>query len=102
VLILFDQGTPLPIRSHLSGHIVRTATQQGWDRLNNGELLNAAGQAGFDVLLTTDKNIRFQQNLSARTIAIVVLGQQQWPQLRSNIQRVVEVVNAATPGSMAT
>jgi hypothetical protein len=99
VLILFDQGTPLPIRSYLRGHSVRTAAQQGWNRLGNGELLTAAEQAGFDLLLTTDKNIRFQQNLSARRIAIVILGQQQWPQLRSSIQRVVEAINAATPGS---
>jgi len=62
-------------------------------------LLTAAEQAGFDLLLTTDKNIRFQQNLSGRKIAIVVLGQQQWPQLRLRIEPVVEAVNAATPGS---
>jgi hypothetical protein len=64
-------------------------------------LLTAAEQAGFDMLLTTDKNMRYQQNLAGRKIAIVVLGQQQWPQLRAHIQRVIEAVNAATPGSYA-
>ena len=87
MLIIFDQATPVPIRSYLEQHTVRTAAQQGWDKLNNGDLLTAAEEAGFDVLLTTDKNIRYQQNLAGRKIAIVVLGQQQWPQLEPHIQR---------------
>ncbi len=58
-----------------------------------------AEEAGFDLLLTTDKNIRYQQNLAARKIAIVVLGHQQWPQLRLHVQRVMEALQAATPGS---
>ena len=99
MLILFDQATPVPIRAYLEGHTVRTAAQQSWSTLKNGDLLNAAEQAGFNLLLTTDKNICYQQNLSARKIAIVVLGQQQWPHLRPHIQRVVEAVEAATPGS---
>ena len=97
--IIFDQATPLPIRPHLERHTVRTAAQQGWDKFTNGELLNAAEQAGFDLLLTTDKNLRYQQNLQGRKIAVVVLGQQQWPLLRPHIQLVVEAINAATPGS---
>jgi hypothetical protein len=97
--VIFDQGTPVPIRAHLVGHSVRTTAQQGWDTLNNGDLLTVAEEAGFDVLLTTDKNLRYQQNLAERKIAIVVLGRQQWPQLRIHIQRVIEAVHAATPGS---
>ncbi|MGA2588494.1 MAG: hypothetical protein ABSH32_01140 [Bryobacteraceae bacterium] len=97
--ILFDQATPVPIRQYLEGHTVRTAAQQGWDRLGNGGLLTAAEEAGFDLLLTTDKNMRYQRNLTGRKIAIVAIGQQQWPQLRLHIARVVEAVNAATPGS---
>jgi hypothetical protein len=99
MLLLFDQATPVPIRPYLEGHTVRTAFQQGWDKLTNRELLDAAEQAGFDLFLTTDKNIRYQQNLAQRKIAIVVLGQQQWPLLRPHIQRVVDAVNAARPGS---
>jgi hypothetical protein len=97
--IIFDQGTPVPIRSYLELHTVRTAAQQGWDKLTNGDLLTAAEEAGFDLLLTTDKNMRYQQNLAGRKIAIVVLGRQQWPQLRPYIQRVIDAVNAAEPGS---
>src|SRR5580692_2640349 len=97
--VLFDQATPVPIRASLKGHEVRTAAQQGWDTLKNGELLTVAEADGFDVLLTTDKNIRYQQNLAGRKIAIVVLGLQQWPQLRNHVQRVVETINAAATGS---
>jgi hypothetical protein len=99
MLILFDHGTPAPLIPFLQSHIVTKARARGWDRLSNGELLKAAEVAGFDLLLTTDKNMRYQQNLAGRRIAIVVLGQQQWPKLRSHIQRVIEAVNAATPGS---
>jgi hypothetical protein len=55
--ILFDQATPVPIRQYLKGHVVRTAAQQGWATLRNGDLLNAAEEAGFDLLLTTDQSI---------------------------------------------
>jgi hypothetical protein len=67
--ILFDHGTPAPLRSFLTGHTVREAKAQGWDTFKNGDLLTAAEVAGFDVLGTTDKNIRYQQNLTVRTIA---------------------------------
>ncbi len=68
-------------------------------RLRNGELLIAAEEAGFDVLLTTDKNIRYQQNLTGRKIAVILIGRQQWPQLRPHAHLVAAAVNAATPGS---
>jgi hypothetical protein len=97
--VIFDQATPVPIRLYLEEHTVRTAAQQGWDRLSNGDLLTVAEEAGFDILLTTDKNIRYQQNLTGRKIAIVVLGQQQWPQLEPHIQHVVDAINAAKPSS---
>jgi len=82
MLVLFDQGTPVPLRTFLAGHTVRTAAEQHWTTLGNGQLLNAAEAAGFDLLLTTDKNIRHQQNLAGRRIAIVVLRQPRWPTLR--------------------
>jgi hypothetical protein len=99
MLILFDQGTPVPLRSFLIGHTVRTAAQQGWSTLANGDLPRAAEAEGFDVLLTTDKNLAFQQSLKDRKIAIVVLGNPQWPVARLHVQSIVAAVNAATPGS---
>jgi hypothetical protein len=101
MLILFDNGTPSPLRYAFEGHVVVEALERGWDRLVNGELIAAAEVEGFDVLLTTDKNIRYQQNLKNRKIAFVVLGNQQWPILRRYVERVVTAVNAATPGSYA-
>src|SRR5882762_5043750 len=97
--IIFDQGTPVPIRSYLELHTVRTAAQQGWDRLTNGELLKAAESAGFDLLLSTDKNIRYQQNLQHRKIAIVVLGKARWRLIKPLLAYVVAAVNAAQPGA---
>ena len=64
--IIFDQATPVPICPYLEGHEVRTAAQHGWGTLRNGDLLTAAEEAGFDLFLTTDKNIRYQQNLAGR------------------------------------
>jgi hypothetical protein len=97
--VLLDQGTPVPIRAFLEGHSVSTAAREGWDRLQNGELLNAAEAAGFDVFVTTDKNMRYQQDLGDRKIAIVVLGQQQWPELRRHVQLVAAAINKTTPGA---
>ena len=99
MLILFDNGTPAPLRYALKGQIVVEALERGWDRLVNGELIAAAKAAGLELLLTTDKNIRYQQNLKGRKIAFVVIGNQQWPVLRRYVERVADAVNAATPGS---
>jgi hypothetical protein len=101
MLILFDHGTPRSIARWLVGHVVVEAMARGWDRISNGALLKAAEEAGFDVLVTTDKNIRYQQNLKDRAIAIVVLGNSQRPAVHRHIDRVVEAVNAARPGSYA-
>ena len=78
---------------------MRTAAQEGWQRLQNGELLNVAEAAGFDVLITTDKNLRYQLNLTGRHIAIIVLSQHQWPRLQAHIDLVVAAVNAAALGT---
>jgi hypothetical protein len=99
MFVLFDQSTPVPIRPFLREHIVETASQRGWDKLRNGDLLKAAQDAGFQVLVTPDKNIRSQQNLKNYTIAVVVLGSGQWPKLRQHVDRVVAAINAAKPGT---
>jgi hypothetical protein len=100
--IIFDQATPVPIRTYLKGHTVRTAAQQGWDTLRNGDLLTAAEEAGFDVLLTTDKNMLYQQNLVGRKIAIVVLGQQQWPLLRPHIEPSLKLLTRHRPAATSS
>ena len=100
MLILFDHSTPAPLRYALKGHVVVEAIERGWDRLANGALLDATEAAGFEVMITADKNMHQQQNLTGRKISIVVLGNAQWPVLRRYVERVATVVNAATPGTM--
>jgi glutamate racemase len=99
MLILFDHGTPAPLCSFLRDHIVKKTKDLGWDTLNNGELVRAAEEAAFEIFLTTDKNIRYQQNLADRIIAIVVLGNSRWPVLRLYIDRVVAAIAASKPGA---
>jgi hypothetical protein len=85
----------------LAGHNVELADQLGWRDLTNGELLSAAEQAGFDLLLTADINLRYQQNLSGRRIAIVALSTNAWPIVRDHAAQIVEAADAARPGSYA-
>ena len=101
MLILFDHVTPRGIARFLPGHTVTTAKDRGWDTLTNGDLLAEAERAGFDVLLTADKNMRYQQNLTGRRIALVVLSTPQWPLVRLHLDIIAAAVNAATPGSYA-
>jgi hypothetical protein len=97
--VLFDQGTPTALADFLAGHIIRTAREQGWEALANGDLLEAAEDAGFDILLTTDNNLAYQQNLKARKIAIVVLSRNRWRTVQRMIRKITAAVNDATPGS---
>ena len=99
MLVLFDHSTPAPLRRHLKEHVVTEAIDRGWDRLSNGDLLKEAEAAGFDVLLTADKNIRYQQNMMGCKIAIVELSTPRWPVVRLYVERVVAALNAAAPGS---
>jgi hypothetical protein len=78
---------------------VITAKDRGWDTLSNGDLLVAAERAGFDVVVTADKNMRYQQNLAGRRIALVVLGTPQWPIVKLHLEKIAAAVNAATAGS---
>ena len=97
--ILFDHVTPRGIARSLRGHTVVRAKDRGWDTLSNGDLLLAAEEAGFDVLVTADKNMRYQQNLAGRKIALVVLGTPQWPIVRLHLARIAAAIDGAKPGS---
>ena len=93
--VLFDQGTPAPLRHSLAGHVVETAFECGWSSLKNGELIEVAEQAGFAVFVTTDKNLEYQQNLTGRKLAIVVLSTTSWPRIQESLAQIVAVVDAA-------
>jgi rRNA-processing protein FCF1 len=97
--VLFDQGTPTAIAKFLENHTVRTAREEGWETLANGELLRAAEEAGFAVLLTTDNSLEYQQDLKARKIAIVVLSRNRWRVVQRMIRKIVVAVDSAEPGS---
>jgi hypothetical protein len=101
MLVLFDHSVPAPLSPYLIGHSVTEARTRGWDRLSNGDLLAEAERAEFDVFLTADKNIRYQQNLAGRRIAVVVLSTPRWPVVRLHTSEIAAAVNAATPGSYA-
>lgn len=92
--ILFDQGTPVPLRKFLSKHDVSTAYEQGWSTLENGDLISEAERSGFNLILTTDKNVKYQQNLSERRIAIIVLIEPSWPKLKRRIEEIAPLIDA--------
>jgi predicted nuclease of predicted toxin-antitoxin system len=96
--ILFDQGTPVPLRRHLPRHDVATAAEMDWSQLTNGELLAAATEAGFEVLVTTDQNLRYQQDLKERTIAVVVLMTTSWPRISKQADKVAAAIEGAGSG----
>ncbi len=95
--ILFDHGTPAPLRRSLAGHEISTAYEMGWAQLSNGDLL-AAAEKSFDVFITTDQNLRYQQNLGGRRLAILVLPTTSWPEIQKHTDKVSDSVNALKPG----
>jgi hypothetical protein len=95
--IILDQGTPVPLRHHLAVHSVQTAYELGWSALSNGELLEAA-EKQFDLLVTTDRNLRYQQKLVGRSVAILVLPTANWPHLRERISDIVNAIGAIKKG----
>ena len=95
--ILFDQGTPAPLRHALGGHTISTAYEKGWAKLDNGDLLSAA-EASFDAFITTDQNLRYQQNLAGRRLAILVLPTTSWPMIQLHLPKVAAAVNTLRPG----
>ncbi len=98
--ILFDQGTPVPLRSHFPGHAVFTAYEMGWSSLSNGDLLRSAEER-FDLLVTTDRNLKYQQNLSGKKIAILVLPTTNWPEIQKHIAEIAAAVSSIKSGAYA-
>lgn len=97
--VLFDQGTPVPLRRYLQGHEVTTVYELAWSTLQNGALISQAEAAGFEVLVTTDRNWKYQQNLKERRLAVVVLLSTSWPKIQAKVSDVAAAVDEAIPGS---
>ena len=96
--ILFDQGTPVPLRRFLVGHEIFSAFELGWGTLQNGELLHAAEAEVFFAIVSTDQNLRYQQNLSARRLAVLVLMTTDWRLIRQYTDYVAQAVSQLAPG----
>ena len=97
--ILFDQGTPVPLRRELAGYTVDTVYELGWATLTNGQVLTRAEQAGYDLLITTDQYLRYQQYLRGRRLAILVLGSTSWPRIREHVAAVQAAIETTTAGA---
>jgi predicted nuclease of predicted toxin-antitoxin system len=96
--ILFDHNTPAPLRYALREHSVMTAAELGWDTLVNGRLLTAAEEAGFEVLVTSDKGFLYEQNLSIRRVAVVVLSRGNWPDVKLNVSSILLAIESCKSG----
>jgi hypothetical protein len=95
--ILFDHGTPAPLRHSLADHEISTAYEMGWAKLSNGDLL-ATAEKSFDAFITTDQNLRYQQNLSGRRLAILILPTTSWPEIQKHTNKISDAVAALKPG----
>ena len=98
--LLFDQGTPAPLRDHLPEHSVDTLAEKGWSDKDNGELLDLAEREAYEILVTTDQNLRHQQNLAGRQIGIVVLLSTAWPKVRLRTRHIGQAIAAVQPGEI--
>lgn len=96
--ILFDQGAPVPLRRHLHPHTVDTAAERGWSALLNGELITRAESEQYDSLITTDQNLKYQQNLTSRNIRILVLTSTSWPRISKRVSAIREALDNLPPG----
>ena len=98
--ILFDHGTPAPLRRHLQGHAVDRSAERGRELLENGELIRRAEEEGYEVIVTTDQNMRYQQNLAGRKLAVVVLMATAWPRVRYRTEEIRVAIEEARPGQV--
>ena len=99
--ILFDHGTPAPLRKHLQEHSVDRSAERGWELLENGELLHKAEEDGYEVIVTTDKNMQYQQNLIGKRLAIIVLPTPAWPRVQQRIEDIRTAIEDTRPGQVS-
>ena len=98
--ILFDHGTPAPLRNHLLEHSVDRSAEKGWELLENGELIRKAEEEGYAVIVTTDQSMRYQQNVAGRGLAIVVLLSTAWPRVQDRTEDIRTAIEGVRPGEL--
>src|SRR6266403_4399637 len=96
--IVFDQNVPRALRNLLPGHDVRTAAEMGWSTLLNGDLVDAADTAGFEAIITADRNFRSQVDISSRGLAVIILSTNHWPTLQRGGAAILRALQRARPG----
>jgi hypothetical protein len=97
-LVLLDENLPQNLRLLLTGHTVMTVAYRGWAGMSNGALIAAAEEAGFDVMITADQGLNYQQNLKDRRLAVVVLSTNKNSLVIENAPRILSAIDAAQPG----
>jgi len=100
VRVLFDTNTPAPLARFLRRHQIKRTGELNWQGLENGDLLDAAEEAGFEVLVTCDRNVQYQQNFADRKLAVVVLSTNHWPTIRPAAARIATVVDFIQMGQV--
>ena len=99
--VLFDQGTPVPLRRHLHPHAIDTAAERGWSELQNGDLLNQAEASGYEAFITTDQNLKYQQDVARRRIGILVLTTTSWPRIGKKTRQIRDALERLNEGGFA-
>ena len=97
--ILFDQGVPAPLRQHLPEHSIDTAAERGWGTVTNGQLLDLAEAGGYELLITTDQSMRYQQNLTELPFGVLVLMATAWPNVRQRVETIRSAIVTTVPGA---
>ena len=95
--VLFDTCVPRPLRKALPGHDIKTAQEMGWDRLRNGDLIQMA-ELAFDVLITSDQKLKYQQNLEGRKIGIIILPTNNLRAVLELAPKVALAISTVSPG----
>ena len=95
--VLLDACVPRPLRKFLAAHTVQTAQEMGWGKLKNGALLQAV-EPEFDAFLTSDQNLKYQQNITGRTLSILVLPTNDWPMLKHIGDKIAAKAATLKPG----
>ena len=98
--ILFDHGTPAPLRRDLHGHAVDTAKERGWDRLGNGDLLDVVEREGYELLITTDQSMKYQQDLAQRPLSVIVVLSTTWPYSLEGTEAIRAAIEGIQPGEV--
>ena len=98
--ILFDVNVPEPLRRYLTEHTVDTAREKGWVEVRNGNLLDNAEREGYEIMITADQSMRYQQNMTNRQIAVIVLLSNRWPRVQLRIEDIRTALDGMKPGEV--